>query len=205
MHDISENDGLELAQRMMRGHRVGALLFDDNLRPVKFVVDPASGRVVLAMMVAMVQTDHQVLMIPAESEDSLQLLLDVEGIEEGDALSDRWRIYHGEPEDIHWVSCWIDSGKLLGLVFDGDALMQPNPLADEESALVGVMNARKEDLRVLCARYAGMEVEQPLCVGADAWGLHVRSKFDVLRVELPRQARDREDFVSMIEGMLSLE
>jgi hypothetical protein len=202
---MHEDKGLSDAQRKLRGHRVGTLLFEDNLRPVKFVVDPASGRVVLPMMVAMVQTDHQVLMIPEETEDSLQLLLDVESIGEHEAVTDKWRIYHGEPEDIHWVSCWIDSGKLSGLVFDGDALMMPNPLAGDEPRLVGAMNARRDDVKHLCARYAGMEVEKPLCVGVDAWGMHVRSRFDVLRVELPREAESRDDFVSMIDGMLSPE
>ncbi|MHC4976969.1 MAG: hypothetical protein ACYTF7_10250 [Planctomycetota bacterium] len=202
--DPGEHDGLELAQRMLRSFRVGTLLFEDNLRPMRFVVDPESGRLVMPMMVAMIQTDHQVLMIPEETEDSLQLLLSVETIDEHHALVDRWRIYHGEPEDIHWTVSWIDSAKLQGLVFDGDALMSKSTLGVEEMRVVSAMNQRSDDLRTLAKVFGGMEVESPLCVGADSWGLHVKSRFDIVRIETSREARDGDDLLAMLDGMASL-
>ncbi|MFG0258419.1 MAG: hypothetical protein ACF8GE_11000 [Phycisphaerales bacterium JB043] len=196
-----EHDGLELAQRMLRTFRVGTLLFDDNLRPMRFVIDPESGRLAMPMMVAMIQTDHQVLMIPEETEDSLQLLLSVETIDEHHALADRWRIYHGEPQDIHWTLSWIDAAKLRGLVLDGDALMGRNPLDIEETRVVSAMNQRIDDLRTLCRVYGGMEVESPLCVGADSWGLHVKARFDIVRVETTREARGGDDLLVMLDDM----
>ena len=97
-------------------------------------------------------------------------------------LTDRWRIYHGDPPDAHWARAEIDAARFGQVVIDGEALMRPNPLAEVEARLCRETNREhRSDLVAMCRR-RGTDVQEPLLVGIDPLGFDVRRRFDVARV-----------------------
>ena len=127
---------LEKAVGHLHAWTSGDLRFDEHIRPVKYVFAP-DGRLVLPMMVAMLQATETVVHVPRADETAMELLVgavefDEEGPEGG--LADRWRIYHGDPPDVHWACLTIDLARFHGMVIDGEAIQQANPFASLEPA-----------------------------------------------------------------------
>jgi hypothetical protein len=180
-------DPIQAAHAKLHAHSTADLRFDEHLRPLKYVIAP-DGRLVCPVMVAMLQTADTVLFVPAYSHDDAMLELQVtmlpfEERGEDGAQADRWRIHHGEPEDVRWAYLSIDAARFGELVIDGDALMIPNPLAGDEASLCRWINQEHaDDLRALCAKFGSMKVEAPLMVGIDPLGIGVRATFDVVRI-----------------------
>jgi len=193
----AEADALESAYRFLMANRDGVLNFDDNYVPVKFVTDNSTGRLVLAAPVATFFVHQHVLFVPDEADDAMQMIVSPEQIDECPA-TDRWQAFHGEPEHVRWAMCWVDSVKLDPWVFDGDALTRPNALATSEPGLIKELNADKAALAALCKAASGAVVEQPVCVGIDQGGMHVRARFGVIRVHFPHSANDAEHARRMI-------
>src|SRR5262245_4594915 len=186
------------AYSFLRGHSTGDLRFDEHLRPLKYVIGP-DGRLIAPVMVAMLQAVDVVLFVPELQDDAMEVQVTMQQFQErGDdgAAADRWRIYHGEPQDVRWAFFSIDAARFNGSVVDGDALMRPNPLTMHESKICRDMNQNHmDDLRRLCANYAHMEVEQPVMVGVDPLGIDVRARFDVVRVPFLGPASTPDDVV----------
>ena len=168
----------------LRGHTTADLSFDEHVRPLRYVIDPG-GRLVAPAMAAMLTAVETVLFVPEYGEDALELLVTLEPFEEqgeGGVAADRWRIYHGEPEDVRWGYLDVDAGKFRGNVIDGEALGRPNPLTEAEPALCRELNERSpSELQRLCA-CAGVDSEAPVVVGLDPLGIDIRRRFDVIRV-----------------------
>ncbi len=156
----AEADALESAYRFLMANRDGVLNFDDNYVPVKFVTDNSTGRLVLAAPVATFFVHQHVLFVPDEADDSMQMIVSPEQIDECPA-TDRWQAFHGEPEHVRWAMCWVDSVKLDPWVFDGDALTRPNALATSEPGLIKELNADKAALAALCKAASGAAGEPP--------------------------------------------
>lgn len=198
-------DGPPLAHAIsfLRAERAGELAFAGHVRPIKFVLDNESGRIVAPMMVAAADDPHPVLFLPEESLDAMQLILSPEPMDgETHAAADRWRIHHGREEDIRWMSCYIDSAKWGPMVYDGDALMLSNPLADYEPAACKKMNQDRSLLTQLCERGAGVAVADPVCVALDPEGLHVRARFGVVRIPFAEPAQDAEHAARLIDELI---
>src|SRR4051794_25044944 len=109
---------IENAYAFLRRHTRGELRFDEHLRPLKFVIVP-DGRLVAPAMVAMLQSVDTVLFVPACAENAMEIQVTLEPFEERgpDAASaDRWRIYHGEPDDVRWAYLSIDAARFEDLV-----------------------------------------------------------------------------------------
>jgi hypothetical protein len=190
--------GVEHAYLRLRSYTTGDLRFDEHVEPIRYVVDPASGRLVAPVMVAMILAVETVLFAPEWTEDgTLELMVTLEQFDEDGkhgGLADRWRIYHGDPRDVRWAFLDVDAARDGENVIDGEALMRPNPLADVESALCKKMNQEhKDDLRELCRVYGKADVETPVMVGMDTLGLDVRRKFDVVRVHAPEPMPTADD------------
>ncbi len=206
MAEKEEIDGgtLERARAMLRAGYRGTLQFDDHFVPIRFVVDPATGRLASPVMVAMLAAPETLLFVPEESADAVQALVSLEEIDEHHSVADRWRIYHGEPEDVRWAIIYIDMAKLGGVVLDGDALMTPSALADAEPALCRLLNEDKDALGRAAERVGGMKIESPVCVGVDEAGLDVRARFDIVRVPFDAPAIDeaaaRAEIARLTEG-----
>ena len=176
---------IEEACTLLQGWYRGDLRFDDNIVPCRFVRTD-EGRLVAPVMVAALHTADTVLMIPDEHAPVLELLLSLAPFEESGPdgrWADRWRIYHGEEEDINWAFLDIDMGRMSGIVMDGDSLLRANPLAEEEPGLCRAINELGPDaLQRICRNRLEQDVEAPLGVGVDPDGLDIRAAFDVLRV-----------------------
>jgi hypothetical protein len=189
---------VEAAYRFLRANTTGDLQFDEHLRPIKYVIAP-DGRLAAPVMVAMIRAQETVLFIPEDAETEtgvLQLLLTVTQFDErgsDGAIADRWRIHHGEPEDVRWAFLGIDAGKFRGSVIDGEVLMRPNTLAADEPKVCKAMNQRPDVLRALALHHAHLEIEKPLMVGLDPLGIDIRGRFDVVRVEAARPMTGADD------------
>ena len=200
------HDVVDAAYAFLRGHTRGDLQFEDHARPIKFVIGP-DGRVAASVMFAMLEAVDTVLFVPREGDLAMEMGVTLLRLDErgGDgALTDRWRIYHGDPQDIHWAFLEIDAARYEGSVIDGPALVRANPLADDESRLCRMINQEhRQDLEPLCRRVADVEIENPVMVGIDPLGIDVRGPFDVVRVPSTEPMPTAADAERVLEGMMS--
>jgi hypothetical protein len=181
---VSDESVIDDAYSYLRGHTRGDLQFDEHMRPLRYVI-ANDGRLVAPVMVAMLESVDTVLFVPDCAQEAMEMMVTLVPLNERGpegASADRWRIYHGEPEDVRWAFLSIDTARFSNLVIDGEALQRSNPLAAVESQICREMNQKPDDLRKLCARHGTMEVEQPRMVGIDPLGIDVRARFDVVRI-----------------------
>jgi len=197
------NSVIDKAWAFLRGHTRADLRFDEHMRPVKYVIAP-DGRPAAPVMVAMLQAMDGVLFIPEYVDDSMELHVTILQFEERGpdaAVADRWRIYHGEPDDVRWAYLKVDAARFTGMVIDGDALEKPNTLANDEARLCRELNQKTDLLRRLCEHYGTMRVEQPVMVGIDPLGIDLRARFDVVRVPASRPMRNADEAISILTEM----
>ena len=202
MHEIDAS--ILEARAFLRAHLGGLIGFDGEFVRLRVAIAP-DGALVAPVMVAMLRSFDVVLFLPDEGEDSMQLQVTLEEIHdrgEHAASCDRWRIYHGEPEDVRWARISIDAAKFRGRLLDGIALMEPNPIADAEPAICREVNGSMRDLlRAAVASVAGLEVEEPTLVGVDPLGLDVRGRFDVIRLPADPPISGRDDAIDALEEL----
>ncbi len=195
---------VESAYRFLRGNTRGELLFDERVNRVRYVIAPA-GRLAAPVSQAMLDAFDTVLFVPANADGAMEIQvtlssLDPHGPEAG--LTDRWRIYHGDPEEGAWALIDIDAARYAGSVIDGVTLVRPNPLAAAESGLCRHINKnRSDDLGPVCGHFAAADVEDPILVGVDPLGFDVRRRFDVVRVQAIREMKDDRDVQEMFDQM----
>lgn len=201
---MTEEEIIAGARAFLRANLTGTIGFDGEFVPIKVVVAP-DGALVAPVMVAMLRSVDVVLFLPEESDEAMQLQVTLEEIpESGDtaALCDRWRIYHGEPEDVRWARISIDAAKFRGMLFDGLALMEANPLAAAEARICRKANGEMRDaLRQACLAVAKVEVEDPRLVGVDPLGFDVRGRFDVIRLPADPPIVDEADAVEALADL----
>ena len=200
--DALEERALDHARDVLRANSEGALVFDDATVDIRYIIAPETGRLTISTPIAATMAGEVTLWVPVMDDDALQLLLSVEEAPES-ADTDRWQAWHGEPGHVRWGDCWIDSAKHGPWVFDGDALMLPNALRDDEAALCRELNASADRLRAICRNAANLDVEAPRCVGVDPNGLHVRAKFGVVRIgfQTPAESVDQiREIITRLAG-----
>ena len=186
---MNERLAAEEAHGFLRSHTTGDLRFGEQCRPLKYVVGP-DGRLVAPLMHAMLDCDDAVLFVPCDAENAMEIQVtptpfDADGPDGG--LTDRWRIYHGDPPNTHWARLGIDAARFGRCVIDGPDLIRANPLAADEPRLCREINQdHAPALRRFCTRAAGIEVKAPTLVGVDPLGFDVRRSFDVVRAPAPR-------------------
>ncbi len=185
---MNEHRAAEDAYGLLRGNTTGDLRFDEHFQSLKYVIGP-EGRVVAPVTHAMLASVDTVLFVPGNAHGAMELgvtlgSLDPDG--PGGAVTDRWRIYHGDPQSVQWAVLDIDAARYDRWVVDGEALRRPNPLADEEAAFCRQINEQDPDaLRRVCHHAAGIDVERPLLVGVDPLGFDIRRRFDIARIPVP--------------------
>ena len=179
----------------LHSHLEGQIRFDENVIPIKIVIDQ-EGRIIAPVMVAMLTSGDTVLHMPDEEEDSLHLMVTLEAFEETGVdgeLADRWQIYHGEPDDVRWAIMHIDAARLNGLFYDGDALLIPNSLGGCEAAICRWANEELvEGMKKACFEHNEVELNDPRLVGVDPLGFDVRGRFQVMRLASPEYLADEE-------------
>ena len=178
----------ETAYAYLRANTRGELRFDEHVRPIAYVIEP-DGRLIAPVMAAMLASADTVLFVPGFAEGAMEVQVTLSALDpdgpEG-ALTDRWRIYHGDPHEAHWAWLDPDAARYGKWVVDGEALRRSNPLAADEPRLCRQINqGARDELRRVCRHLAEADVEEPLVVGVDPLGFDVRRRFDVVRVPAP--------------------
>lgn len=207
MHD-DESAFLEQANAHLHTWTNGDLRFDEHIRPIRFVFAP-DGRLVAPMMVAMLQAAETVVHVPVADDTAMELLVTLEEFDEegpDGRLADRWRIYHGDPPDVHWAYMNIDLARFHGMVIDGEALQHPNPFTEIEPALCGRIN-REHGNAILSTvdRLLDIEAENPRLVGIDPCGIDIRAKFDVVRLPFDSMVQQTEDVENAVFNLLGIQ
>jgi hypothetical protein len=201
---MSEAEIITGARAFLRANLTGTIGFDEEFIPIKVVVAP-DGALVAPVMVAMLRALDVVIFLPAEDDAAMQLQVTLEEIQDAGehaALCDRWRIYHGEPEDVRWARISIDAAKFDGRMFDGLALMEPNALAEAEPRICRKVNAEMRGLlKQACLRVAEVEIEDPRLVGVDPLGFDIRGRFDVVRLDADPEIVDDADAFAALEEL----
>lgn len=199
---------LKQAAEHLHAWTTGDLRFDEHIRPIRYVFAP-DGRLVAPMMVAMLQAAETVVHVPVADESAMELLVSTCEFEEDGAegrLADRWRIYHGDPPDVHWAFMSIDLVRFHGMVIDGEALQLPNPLATIEPSLCGEINREHSNtVRASVARQLNVETEDPRIVGIDPRGIDVRARFDVMRLSLDPLVTNPDDAAAAVRDLLGIQ
>ena len=209
---MDERQAAKDAYRFLRSHTTGDLRFNERFRLLRYVIGP-DGRLVAPVLPAMLEATDTALFVPEDIDSAMELLVSLTEFEPDGpfgALTDRWRIYHGDPEDMQWASIHLDTARFQEQVIDGEALIQANPLAEDEARLCRQINDdHRAELRQVCQVIAHAQVEDPMLVGVDRLGFDVRRRFDVLRVDAPRPMNTAADaelvLGQMIEQAISAE
>jgi hypothetical protein len=70
-----------------------------------------------------------------------------------------------------------------GCILDGSAVQQPNQLAAVEPRICGLLNREHlTNLHQAVQTMLQLDLEDPRVVGLDPTGLHVRARFDIVRL-----------------------
>jgi hypothetical protein len=97
----------------------------------------------------------------------------------------------------------IESVKCVGFVVDGADLNTINTLHADETALCRELNADPARLAAMCLRETRTSVADPVAVGVDPFGIAVRARFGVVRVEFAAEAMDAAAARREIEALAS--
>lgn len=195
----------ERALLLMREHHQGVLNADGQIDRVKFIIDGATGALVLPSPPGIGDAEELVLFVPEEQPDmgpALQLLLTGRTLEPDSEPADRWRAYFGTPRQTKWLTCEIEGGKLEGEVIEPELLRVPNTLRAQEARLCKRLNADKAALASLCQRSVGVTVPDPLAVGVDPTGIDIRARFGVIHVLFPAPVLDPAAAALAVESLL---
>lgn len=156
-----------------------------------------------------IEQEAPALLIPEESEPELELLLDLQRRPPDEAARDRWRAYHAASEPEHagdWATAIAETVRLCITpgpeVFDGPEVCQPNPLRDHLTTLLRQPNQRPGDLARAVRQRIGEVSVAPVAVGVDPWGLDVRARFGVIRLEFETEAGDTDAAAAAIGALL---
>lgn len=198
---------LDTLQRRLRRTSSALLLVAERLDPIRFILDPASGRPVFPAHADAFSGDPLTLHVPDDTDlDALHLLgtpaeIDPRTTEAGD----RWHAYHLKPPFPRMLALELDSIKTRELLIDAADASFVNPLRWSEPSLCRLGNADPVRLARLCERCTGTLPASPLMVGMDPWGLDLRARLGVIRVEFEEPARDPEAAPDALRRMLDSE
>ena len=198
MRDEAVDQTLAFLHANLRGH----IRFDGERVPIKVIVAP-DGRIVAPVMESMLRSVEVVLELPDDGDEGLQVMVTLERLDpEGEhaGLCDRWRAYHGDPDDVRWALMQVDASRFGAWFVDGEALTEANPLAKDESALLRALNAQPRSfLKAFCTT-CKVDCREPVAVGLDPGGIDIRRAHDTARLPFPLRFERAEQVRSFIEG-----
>ncbi len=199
------DETVDMTLETLHANLKGFIRFDGDRIPIRVIVAP-DGWLVAPVMEAMLGAVETVLELPDDGETSLQLMVSLERMDadgEHAGLCDRWRAYHGEPDDVRWARMQIDASRYLQWFVDGEALIIANPLASDEASLLKMINAKPRTfLKAFCTAVK-VSCEDPVAVGLDPGGIDIRRAHDVARLAFPMRFMESGQVRSFIEGSSS--
>jgi len=196
------DEAVDRTLEFLHANLKGFIRFDGDRVAIKVIVAP-DGAIVAPVMESMLLAVDVSLELPDDGEDGLQVMVTLERLDpEGPlaGLCDRWRAYHGDPEDVRWARMVPDAARHLQWFVDGEALLEANALAAEEAGLLKVLNAAPRSfLKALCVT-GGAPSENPIAVGVDPGGIDIRRAHDVVRVAFPARLDSAAKVRSFMES-----
>lgn len=202
--DISETPhDAEAARKALRSFTTATARGANGLNTaVKYIVG-VEGHPVAPLPVALVNAGVEALLAPDETEAALQLLVEPVEVDAQGADADRWRIYHGPPTEPRFFRLNVLAARHGGEVFDASQIVARSPLAKAEPWLCRRLNReRRADLRAWCRRAARVDIPEPLAVGIDSYGVDVRARFGVVRLEFGSPMNDEASARAALEHLL---
>ncbi|MBL8764024.1 MAG: hypothetical protein JNM07_07125 [Phycisphaerae bacterium] len=198
---------LELrAVRLLRAQLRAEALHNGMVTPVRFVIDPSSGRLVFPAPPAILRAPEIVLSVPRDEDGSLQLMVDLTELDANrEAVCDRWMIYHGKNPFGTWVALTATEAKHGRRYVDGwsaAALVSPDWARGVEPELCRLANGDRAALRSVCREMARTEVDEALCVGIDDAGMDVRARFSIVRIDFVAPAADVSELRAAVGQIL---
>jgi hypothetical protein len=173
--------------RALRRHHQGTLQFHERVAQIKLVLEGASGQYVLPVEPPFAINGAEMLLwLPAESDWDIQASLIIRPIDRPESVEavDRWRAYHGDTSLSTWIRAEIDGMKSEFGVF-GHEVQQPNPLGRAEYPLIRRASADRARLIAACKTHAATLVPDAQCVGVDPFGIDVKARFGIVRLDFP--------------------
>jgi hypothetical protein len=176
--------------RALRRHHAGTLALHERIAQIKLILEASTGRIVMPVEPTFAAAGgggaEMLLWLPAESDWDLQASILPHPIDRPEASEavDRWSAYHGATSLSTWVACDIDGLKTESGVF-GPEVQQANPLGRAEYPLIKRANADKTRLIAACKAHAATIVPDAMCVGVDPFGIDVKARFGIVRLEFP--------------------
>jgi hypothetical protein len=169
------------------------MAFGGLVEPVSVFVDRESGMPVMPVPPAMVIAGDEIaLLAPEETPDALTLLgVPLEVSPERHGACDRHIACFGRPRHPRWAALRVTMIKRLDVVA-GPEVLGPDALAGIEGALCRRLNTDRAALARACLAHAGVHIEHPTAVGVDRFGVLVRARFGVVRLEFDREAATPE-------------
>ncbi len=169
----------------------------------RYIVDGDSGELVIGLDRPALDADELTLCLPDDTFDAEATLL----VHAHDAREDRWTdrhlAYHPDARPPALARAAVDSAKLRdGDIVEGSMLGLTNPLLDAEPALCKSLNADRDALRKLCGLMTGTEPERPVAVGVDRYGIDVRGRFGVIRLDLPAPCGDPAEAEKVVAALI---
>jgi len=209
--DITADDR-HAGVRALRRHHEGTLQFHERVVQVRLVIESSSGAVVMPVeppfAAAGAEGAEMVLWLPRESDWDAQASVTPRPIDRPESVEavDRWAAYHGATTLTAWVRCEIDGLKTGTGVFDREQVQIANTLGRAEYALIRHANADRGRLAGACKSHAATPIADPLCVGADPFGIDVRARFGIIRLEFPPgiEAATPESARRQLDRLLSI-
>jgi len=192
------------ARALLSSYTLGVLLSDEAPTPVRYTIEPTTGRLIMDADRDILEASEHVLMIPEESfTPPLSLMIELAATD-SEAFHDRHRAYHGDSPLPRYAIADILSAKLdSSEVIEGDLLQRPNPLAPAISRLGRMLNADRSILSSICEHLTGARPDEPTAVGVDPFGFDVRARFGVIRARFdatcPTEPEARAKIESLIE------
>lgn len=185
-----------VAMRLLRRMHEGTLGFEERRAEVRFVLDGATGMMVIPVEPGFARIHELTLTAPSESSMLWQTMLSPRIIErpEAEESVDRWAAYHGKaPGGAVWVRCEIGGLKSAGEVWGNDECVCINALRGVEPRLIRALNADRPALCRACKVHGPVDVADPLCVGIDALGIDIRARFGIVRLEFPENVEAADE------------
>jgi hypothetical protein len=191
----------ESAWKFLRSNTTATIKFGEHTRDISYAISK-TGELIIPAMVAMLQPCDTVMFVPDYSEGCMEMHVSLrQFIANGDdgLLADRWNVYHGDSPEVQWASVTIDAARFHEMFIDGESLCRENILAEIEGALCKELNAKcKEKVRALCVAKTLVNVEDPVVVGVDQFGIDIRAAFGIVRVPADAVLTSANDVHAML-------
>ncbi len=200
---VNPEDVHQIRRRLRRFHE-GVLGIGERVERTLFVVDPHTGRPVFPAPPGVFDEDNITLHAPEDEPGALMVLghaVEIDPLRDG--ACDRWEVYHGKPRWARWAALEVESVKSTDVVLDSAETQVQSPLRAAEPSICKWVNQNLTgELREVCRRSVKTEPESALLVGVDPYGMDVRARFGVMRIEFARVVETDLLARAMIEEMI---